>query len=471
MLKEQAKLLNRTTIFFDLSLVIISFVVAYYIRYFISPDSIHSIKEYSWVLLPSIPVWYYFLAKHKLYKSIRHITYFELFWKILSVHTLAWLTMSALILYFDRDFYSRGLFVSYVAISFIFIFTERCVLKLFLGFIRKKGHNYRQLLIVGAQERATQFIRLVEEHADWGLHIFGILQVAPDGLMESVCGYKVLGRLNDIRGFCKQHPIDEVVFCLSKDQVVDVEEYLKDLEDLGLTVRMVLDFYKLERFKKDLSFFGGTLPILTFHSKSLDSQQLFVKRILDIVGATTGFLMMLALFPLIAVGIKMGSPGPIFYTQIRVGESGRTFRIFKFRSMYQDADLRKVQLMQQNEMKGAIFKLKNDPRITPIGRFLRVTSLDEFPQFWNVLKGEMSLVGTRPPTPEEVGQYDNWHHRRISIKPGITGLWQVGGRSQIEDFDEVVKLDLQYIDNWNIGLDLRILLKTVWVVLTSRGSY
>jgi lipopolysaccharide/colanic/teichoic acid biosynthesis glycosyltransferase len=153
-----------------------------------------------------------------------------------------------------------------------------------------------------------------------------------------------------------------------------------------------------------------------------------------------------------------------------VGESGRPFRIWKFRSMSVEAEIYKSSLANQNEMKGAIFKIQNDPRVTLVGKFLRMTSLDEVPQFWNVLKGDMSLVGTRPPTPDEVEQYENWHRRRISIKPGITGLWQVSGRNKIDDFDDVVKLDLQYIDSWSLGLDVRILLKTVWVVLARKGS-
>jgi exopolysaccharide biosynthesis polyprenyl glycosylphosphotransferase len=205
--------------------------------------------------------------------------------------------------------------------------------------------------------------------------------------------------------------------------------------------------------------------------KSLDAQQLFLKRIVDVLGSLLGLFFLFLVFPIVALAIKIESPGPVFFSQQRIGQSGRPFRIWKFRTMHHNADLQKALIEGQNEMKGAIFKLKNDPRVTSIGKFLRKTSLDELPQFWNVLKGDMSLVGTRPPTPDEVAKYENWHRRRISIKPGITGLWQVSGRNQIDNFDDVVKLDLQYIDKWSIGLDLRILFKTVWVVLTSKGSY
>ena len=470
MLKEQARLLNRLKIITDLSLVVISFVVAYYLRSNFLAGDVQGIKAYSWLLFPAIPVWYYLLAKYKLYTSIRQISYLDLIYRIFSVHFFSGIILSSLVLFFDRDLYSRRLMLVFVVIAFLSILIERIFLKLSLSFIRRRGLNYRQLIIVGTKERAKEFIELVENHADWGLRVLGVLQVASGDLKDNVSGYKVLGRLKNLVDSCKRYPVDEVVFCLAKDQVVDVEGHLQDLEELGVTVRMVLDFYHVNRYRRDLSFFNDTLPILTFHARSLDSQQLFLKRILDISGAFLGLIVLIFLFPFVALGITLESPGKVFYNQKRVGENGRSFRIWKFRSMYKDADLRKSQLMEKNEMHGAMFKLKDDPRVTHIGRFLRKTSIDELPQFWNVLKGEMSLVGTRPPTPGEVSQYENWHRRRISIKPGITGLWQTSGRSEIDNFDDVVKLDLQYIDNWSLGLDLRILLKTFWVVLLRRGS-
>ena len=471
MLKEQAKLLARLTIFADLSLVIFSFFAAYYFRANFLSGDVQGIREYYWVLLPAIPVWYYLLAKHKLYESIRQISFFDLIYRVFIVHILSGTTLAALILFFDRDFYSRQLFLTFVVTSFLLILAARIFIKYILGYVRRKGFNYRQLLIVGARKRAQEFIKLVENHEDWGLRVLGVLQVDAGPLRHEVSGYKVVGRLDDMADCCKRYHVDEVVFCLDKDQVVNIEKHLQDLEELGITVRMVLDFYKVARYKRDLSFFEKDIPILTFHTKSLNAQELFIKRILDILGAIVGCLLLLFLLPLVALGIKLESPGPIFYSQTRIGESGRPFRIWKFRSMHMDADLQKSRFESQNEMCGPIFKLKNDPRITSVGKILRVTSIDELPQFWNVMKGEMSLVGTRPPTPNEVEEYENWHRRRISIKPGITGLWQVSGRNQIVDFDEVVKLDLHYIDNWTLGLDIRILFKTIWILLTRTGSY
>lgn len=190
---------------------------------------------------------------------------------------------------------------------------------------------------------------------------------------------------------------------------------------------------------------------------------------IDIFVSLIGLFITGILYIILGPIIKLQSPGPVLYSQPRVGRNGRIFKCYKFRSMYADADERKKELEHLNKMKGAIFKIENDPRITPIGKIIRKYSLDEFPQFWNVLKGEMSLVGTRPPTVDEVKQYENCHWRRLSIKPGITGLWQVSGRNNIEDFDEIVALDVKYIDNWSIWLDLKIIAKTVVAVFKKTG--
>lgn len=325
--------------------------------------------------------------------------------------------------------------------------------------------------MVGTRGKARRFCQLLEGHKDWGLEIMGFIQVSQGPLQPEVEGYRVLGRADDLIDICKSTQVDEVVFCIPKDYLVSAEPYLLDLEELGVTVRMVMDFFEASFYRKEISLFHNELPMLTYYPKEFEAQQLFLKRMLDISGSLVGLTMTAVLFPMIALAIKLDSPGPLLFKQERVGQNNRIFQCWKFRSMAVDAEARKEALRDQNEMKGAVFKIRNDPRITRVGRFLRKTSLDELPQFWNVLKGEMSLVGTRPPTPEEVAQYENWHRRRICIKPGITGLWQVSGRNQIDDFDEIVRLDLHYIDKWSLWLDIKILFKTIGVVLSRSGSF
>lgn len=232
---------------------------------------------------------------------------------------------------------------------------------------------------------------------------------------------------------------------------------------------MMVNLYDLKLSKTQIGRIGD-MPVLTFHTVSLDEWQLFLKRALDIFGALVGLFIMGIAFLFVAPIIYIESPGPIFFSQSRVGRNGRIFKCYKFRSMYMDAEERKKELMKHNEMKGAMFKMKNDPRITKVGKFIRKTSIDELPQFWNVLKGDMSLVGTRPPTLDEVEKYENYHWRRLSIKPGITGMWQVKGRSSIEDFEDIVSLDTEYIDKWSIVLDLKLILQTVQVVFAKNGA-
>lgn len=214
----------------------------------------------------------------------------------------------------------------------------------------------------------------------------------------------------------------------------------------------------------------GDYAVMTYTRFRSSYKRLLIKRVVDIVGAAVGLVITAVVTVFLAPAIRLDSPGPVFFSQIRVGKNGRRFRIYKFRSMYLDAEERKKELEQQNEVKGLMFKMEEDPRVTRVGRFIRKTSLDELPQFWNILKGDMSLVGTRPPTEEEFEHYDEHYRRRLSMTPGLTGMWQVSGRSNIEDFDEVVKLDLKYIDNWSLTLDFKILLQTVGVVLFHKGA-
>jgi exopolysaccharide biosynthesis polyprenyl glycosylphosphotransferase len=470
MLRQQAKLFNKLSMLADIFVICASLLLAYHVRTLFQ-GRLLPLYNYLWVLLVVLPLWLYLLKRQGLYASIRRCSGFDIVSRLINVHLFGGLLTASVIYFVDRDRYSRGLYLVFLGISFLLLSLEKVGLRLGLGFLRRRSFNTRNLLIVGTREKAGRFRQLVEDHADWGLKIVGFVQADGPVSKADIEGHQVLGRIQDLVAICKSESVDEVVFCIPKDLVEGVEDFLQDVQELGITVRMVLDFFELKRSRQELSFFHDELPILTIHTKSLDAQQLFLKRILDVAGALVGLGLTALLFPFIALAIKKDSPGPIFFGQERVGQSGRIFKCWKFRSMYIDAEERKQELMAQNEMNGAIFKIKNDPRITKVGRFLRKTSLDEFPQFWNVLKGEMSLVGTRPPTPAEVAEYENWHRRRISIIPGITGMWQTSGRNRIEDFDEIVRLDLYYIDKWSIWLDIKILFKTVRAVLVGSGSY
>ena len=243
-----------------------------------------------------------------------------------------------------------------------------------------------------------------------------------------------------------------------------------EFEKMGIVVNLNLDLFDLGLEGERRVYNLEQYQVLAFSSRLFDYRMVQIKRLIDILGALVGMVITVIVGAVLAPFLLLESPGPLIFCQKRVGVNGRVFHFYKFRSMYVDAEERKKELMAQNEVSGLMFKMENDPRVTKVGNFIRKTSIDELPQFWNVLKGDMSLVGTRPPTLDEYQQYSYYQKRRISFRPGITGLWQISGRSDIKDFDEVVRLDLKYIDNWSLVLDFKIILKTILVVLRGIGA-
>ena len=273
--------------------------------------------------------------------------------------------------------------------------------------------------------------------------------------------------------------VDEVLIYLEEKEKDLEVQLIEDCSTMGITVHKFLA-KELRSTKDGVKFVQtiGDYSVLTYSVKIITVRQMVIKRAMDILGGLVGMIATVLIFIFVAPAIFIKSPGPVIFKQWRVGRNGKKFQIYKFRSMYLDAEERKKELMAKNKIKdGMMFKLENDPRIIGgengkgIGNFIRNTSLDEFPQFFNVLKGDMSLVGTRPPTLDEWGKYKFHHRKRMAIKPGLTGLWQVSGRSDITDFEEVVKLDTEYINNCSVAYDIKILLKTIKVVLFRSGSY
>lgn len=275
--------------------------------------------------------------------------------------------------------------------------------------------------------------------------------------------------LQDLTSRLVTAPFDEVFINTPHISQNELADMIRGFEEMGVTTHYSLELPSISKASTQVGEFMD-YSVITYNMNRTSYKRLFIKRIIDIIGGAVGLILTCIITIFLAPAIKLDSPGPVFFSQIRVGKNGRRFKIYKFRSMYVDAEERKKELEAQNEMNGLMFKMENDPRVTKVGAFIRKTSLDEFPQFLNVLKGEMSLVGTRPPTEQEFLKYNEHYRRRLSMTPGLTGLWQISGRSDIMDFDEVVKLDLQYIDNWNLTEDFKILFKTVGVVLFGKGA-
>lgn len=300
-------------------------------------------------------------------------------------------------------------------------------------------------------------------------NVIGTLIVDQDQVTGTVDGNKISCTLDKLVNTVVTYQIDDVVFKLPGQGQKALFELITDFEDMGANCHYALDVPTGARGNATMEMFGEMF-MATYTLRTQSTWQLVMKRVMDICGAVVGLILCGIISIFLIPAIKLDSPGPAIFSQIRIGKNGRRFKFYKFRSMYVDAEERKKELMKNNEMDGLMFKMEDDPRITKVGKFIRKTSLDEFPQFWNVLVGDMSLVGTRPPTEDEFNKYNGHYKRRLMMTPGITGLWQVSGRSSITDFDEVVKLDLEYIDNWSLLGDIKILFKTVISVIKRDGA-
>ena len=345
----------------------------------------------------------------------------------------------------------------------------RILIKRGLYYYYKSDSSAIRLIVIAQSSNIHQVIEELKAKLDIHIRIVAAICLDEDMQGREISGIPIVASRECMNEVARQMAIDEVFISIPECPPSELEAIVRDFDEMGIVVhrRLEADVYGGNR--SFIERFGG-YTVITCGHMNYSYKRLMAKRAMDIFGGMFGLAFTVLITIFLAPAIKLNSKGPVFFSQVRVGRNGRRFRIYKFRSMYQDAEQRKAELEAKNEVQGLMFKIEDDPRITAVGKFIRKTSLDEFPQFWNVLRGDMSLVGTRPPTESEFEQYSNYYRRRLSMTPGLTGLWQVSGRSDITEFDEVVKLDLEYIDNWSIGLDLRLLFKTVAVVFTGRGS-
>lgn len=343
--------------------------------------------------------------------------------------------------------------------------------QLMLKGFRRSRYSSRLLLVTGIAD-AEETISNIMRYNEWFRQLVGVALIDDPGL-GFVAGIPVVADSHTLLDYTAHHGVDEVF--ITGHGLSDASRlamWVGELGQMGILVNVNISAFDIGYTGKKTLGRVGKYAVVAFARNIFSTRQVIIKRALDILGSIVGMVILLAIAIFVAPAIKLDSPGPVLFKQIRVGRNGRKFTFYKFRSMYVDAEERKkeLELAGRNEVEGPMFKIEDDPRITRVGRVLRRTSLDELPQFWNVLKGDMSLVGTRPPTVDEFEQYETKHRCRLSMTPGLTGLWQVSGRSDIKDFDEVVRLDMEYIDNWSIWKDIRILLLTVKVVISGKGS-
>lgn len=486
MIKEYHSLFKRVILCADLFLVIISLFAGYFLR-----DTIYGIFPalLSMEMLPLAPpsyylgllpvlliVWGTLLSYYGMYKSFNT----KITDSFLIIFKAA---LTGFVLFGSYIFILRmQQQVSRLVIVFGFIFApvliglEKVVLSYAYKIISRRDTSFksslfifRRILIVGTGSRVEHFVDLVSNHQDSGTKIVGLADMDDAKTGEIIKGYKVLGSFKDISEIIHKNIIDEVVFIVPSSLLGKVENTVKFCESEGLRINIAADIYELNFTKaKHTDFYG--FPLITYESAPGKLGHLFLKRLFDFVISGIALVFLSFFFLIIFVIIKYTSQGSVLYTQKRCGLYGRIFKIYKFRTMVSDAESKLKDLLIYNEMKGPVFKMTDDPRITKVGKWLRKYSIDELPQLWNVLKGDMSLVGPRPPLPGEVEQYAASQRRRLSMRPGITCLWQIEGRSKIFDFNEWSRLDLEYIDNWSFWLDFKILLKSIPVVLLGKGA-
>jgi exopolysaccharide biosynthesis polyprenyl glycosylphosphotransferase len=449
--------------------------LAYYLRYYLvrfAPLEISNFfnpallpfRDYLLYLLIAAPLWALLLILTQRYSAVVRLPLGVQAFRVLQFIVAAGFSMGFLT-YSFKLLVSRPVFFAFWCFAALILLLNRVILHWILRSGNINEHSQIKILIAGTDERARQVGRLVESYKMWGYHVVGYLSSEEDAKSSDL---EVVGSLKDLPHLLHEHVVDEIIFLGSQRNLEEFEELVELCQDLGIRIRVATDFLLNLTSEVSLEYLES-LPMLTFSTVPDDTIGILAKRVVDVLVALV-LLVVFSPFALITGAfIKLTSSGPIFYTQVRCGLYGRKFKLAKFRTMIDGAEDKLWEIKHLNEMEGPVFKMRNDPRVTPLGRVLRKFSIDELPQVWNVLKGEMSIVGPRAPLPEEVHHYTTKQRRRLSVKPGITCLWQVSGRSDI-DFNRWMELDLEYIDNWSFWLDIRIMLKTIPAVFTARGA-
>jgi exopolysaccharide biosynthesis polyprenyl glycosylphosphotransferase len=474
-----------TTILIPLDLIaaILGFVAAYYIRKHLDPFNIVYIpplREYLTFLYYFLPAWLLVFSFFSLYNVKANRKFAPILYRIMIAVPTALMLFVTTMFFIQESFFSRLIILYALALIITATILFRLTVFLIRRFLFRFGIGVKRVLVIGTSRTAKEIIKDIERHPGRGLRIIGIVKV--DGKMEAMDQIK-----SEIVGFINE--LGSLVTKLKPDEIIQTEPFAPQenlniinlCEDKHIVFRYVPSMFALYSTNNDSDTLGR-VPVFEIKRSNLDGWGRIFKRVIDIIGALIGIMVSLPIQAIVAFLIKVTDPGPVFFVQERVGRDG-TFRFIKFRTMKlalctgsqyggeSAAKLRESLVKTRNESSGPMFKMKDDPRVSRIGRFLRKTSLDEIPQFYNILKGDMSLVGPRPPLPGEVAKYTREERKRIiGVKPGITGMWQVSGRSEVQ-FEEWVALDKYYIENWSLFLDFIIILKTIWVVIFGKGAY
>jgi exopolysaccharide biosynthesis polyprenyl glycosylphosphotransferase len=476
MLKQKARAIALGLLVTDLVLTGISLPAAWELRQGllrvalpgVFPLPLVPLDRYLLLLFFILPLWGVLLSIAGFYRSHRTMPLGEEIWGAARVALGGTAILVLLIFGLRLDFVSRWFLVIFGFVNLMLLSAEKVAVRLLSRGVRARGFNFRTALIVGTGPKAAQFSDFLEAHPHWGFRVVGYLDDDNGHEIGLKGRWPCLGRITDMETVLSREVIDEVIFVIEKGKLGEYEEALLVAERHGVRAHVSLDIFPHVLARPVLEELDG-IPLLTFTTTPSNPVELAAKRAIDLALSLGIFVATIPIQLLAAAAIRLLSGAPVFFRQVRCGLNGRQFTLLKFRTMEPGAEERLAEISHLNEMTGPVFKARRDPRLTRSGRILRRLSIDELPQLWNVIVGDMSLVGPRPPLPEEVSRYEPWQRRRLSMKPGLTCLWQVSGRSEL-DFDRWMALDLKYIDTWSPMLDLKILLKTVPAVLSGRGA-
>lgn len=412
----------------------------------------------------------YSLSRFGAYQGLRVSSIWEHAWSIARALLISTVLLLSLLYLLKVEFVGRWFVITFVIMTFVLLVSVRAGL-IWWYFRRsiQKGENFLKVLIIGTGRRAQRLSDVLRKRSEWGIHVVGHLDPEPERVGSSVAGSPVIGTIDQISGILTDQVIDEVVLAIPRNMIGDVEQIADACEEQGVRFRLMADVFDFQVARMRLAELDG-IPLLTFDPVAQNENMLLAKRLMDLTITLLCMPLILVIMLLIAVAIKLDSPGPVFFVQPRVGFRKRVFPMLKFRSMEVGSEMKQKELESKNEADGPIFKIKDDPRITRVGKFLRKTSLDELPQLFNVIRGQMSLVGPRPMSLRDVNYFDKGIQRkRFSVKPGLTCLWQISGRSNLP-FEKWLELDLEYIEKWSLALDIKILFKTFGAVARGSGA-
>ncbi|MDA8233297.1 MAG: sugar transferase [Clostridia bacterium] len=409
-----------------------------------------------------------FLVHFRAYWVVKREASLDKFIKVFEAVSYATIIAMGTTFAFKIPFFSRFVFFAYWSGAILTLWIWRMVVRYIVTVLTRRGYFTKRLLIIGAGRMGQRVIDELSGKPALGYEIVGLIDDDPQKKDWTYQGVPVLGRNEEVEQLVNSHNIEELLITIPSERNL-ISQIIAKTRRYNVQIRVIPEMYDVILGGVEVGQLGP-IPYMEMLKTPMRGWQVAVKRVIDIVASALGLVLLAPLFALVAVAIMVDNPGPVIFKQKRVGKNGRIFDFYKFRSMVVNAEELREELAAANEADGPVFKIKHDPRVTRVGAFIRKYSIDELPQLFNVLKGDMSLVGPRPPLTSEVEEYGDWEWRRLEVTPGLTCIWQVSGRSNIS-FDKWIELDIYYIENWSLWLDIRILLQTIPVVLTGKGAY